>query len=174
MPKKILYESAIHQLLWAGKRLRLRLAVSAPDQAETLSRWLAGLNFEPPGPGAVRVSWPGATSGFHTLALQPAKFYTRGDAPLHSQRQTEAGLTFANDRVLDTNLAYFDGELRAMLAAAAVFDSASLAAMFAAPDTPQVEGHDRKLAEEMFQNQKSITYTFGSDILKKAGGSKTA
>jgi D-alanine-D-alanine ligase len=31
-----------------------------------------------------------------------------------------------------------------------------------------------KLAEERFQEQKNITYTFGSDILKKAGGSKMA
>ena len=30
------------------------------------------------------------------------------------------------------------------------------------------------LAEERFQGQKNITYTFGSDILKKAGGSKMA
>jgi D-alanine-D-alanine ligase len=30
------------------------------------------------------------------------------------------------------------------------------------------------LAEERFQKQKNITYTFGSDILKQAGGSKMA
>jgi len=153
MPKKILYESAIHQFLWAGKRLRQRLAAAAPASAETLARWLAQLSFANPGAGAVVVSWPGPAAGSHTLSLKSARFYTRGDAAAHSQRQAEAGLPFADDRVMDANVAYFDAELRAMLAAAGVFPPADLATFFAAPVAPAAGDRDRKHAEEVFHDE---------------------
>ncbi len=143
MPKKILYESAIHQLLWAGKRLRVSLP---PAPAATLASWLASLQFENPGAGAVLVRWPGPAAGSHTLSLKPARFYTRGDASAHTQRQADAGLVFADDRVMDGNIAYFDTELRAMLAAAQVFPSGLPAAAAAADQ-------DRKHAEEVFHDE---------------------
>ena len=79
MPKKILYESAIHQLLWAGKRLQARTRSTSIAQAETLARWIAALEFVNPGPGAVLVSWTAPIAGSHTIALKSARFYTRGD-----------------------------------------------------------------------------------------------
>lgn len=155
MPKKILYESAIHQILWAGKRLRLRLASAAPSQVEILARWLNSLSFENPGPGAVLVSWPGPLAGRHTIALKQAKFYTRGDAEAHAKRQDEAGLTFHDDRVMAANVVFFDLELRSMLAAATLFDGPLLNRFFAdlnaAPPAP--EAHDRKHAEEVFHDE---------------------
>lgn len=156
MPKKILYESAIHQLLWAGKRLQARVRSVRPAAQDTLSSWLAALVFQNPGPGAVLVTWSAPTPGSHTIALKNAKFYTRGDAEPHYQRQAAAGLTFADDRVMDANEAYFDGELRAMLAAARLFDDATLRVIFPATDhtvseLPDV--HDRKQAEELFHDE---------------------
>ena len=153
MPKKILYESAIHQFLWAGKRLRLRLAGPAPTPAAALSDWLAHLSFENPGPGAVLVKWPGPVAGQQILSLKPAKFYTRGDAAAHSQRQTDAGLTFADDRVMDANIAYFDGELRTMLLAAGVFAPAELATLAEIKAAAFSGDHDRKHAEEAFHDE---------------------
>jgi hypothetical protein len=118
MPKKILYESAVHQFLWAGRRLRERLQESDPVAAAALARWIAGLTIENPGPGAVRVAWRAPQPGEHRIELRNAKFYTRGDAPAHSQRQAEAGLVFADDKVMAQNVAFFDAELRAVLARA--------------------------------------------------------
>lgn len=154
MPKKILYESAIHQFLWAGKRLRARLESTAPAQADALAQWLNALQFDYPGPGAARVRWPAPIAGDRTIALNQAKFYTRGDAEAHARRQTEAGLVFADDRVMDANVAFFDGELRAMLEAAGVFPTAELAAYFdRAPAAGGANGHDRKHAEEVFHDE---------------------
>jgi|GEM_PF-314477 len=157
MPKKILYESAIHQFLWAGRRLRERLDRTDPGRAVVLVKWIANLQFENPGPGAVRVIWASPLPGSHTIVLKNAKFYTRGDAEPHYQRQAVAGLMFADDRVMDANSAYFDGELRAMLVAAGVFAPAAIEHMFSsdgdlgASRVPPV--HDRKHAEEHFHDE---------------------
>ena len=67
MPKKILYESAVHQFLWAGKRLRLRLQAAEPADAGRLSAWIATLTIENPGPGRVRIAWTGHES-CHAIA----------------------------------------------------------------------------------------------------------
>ncbi len=162
MPKKILYESAIHQLLWAGKRLQARLSANSPAQAEKLAHWIAALSFQNPGPGAVLVSWPSPIPGTHTIALKNAKFYTRGDAAAHSQRQADAGLTFADDRVMDANIVFFDSELHAMLAAAGVFDAPTLKTLFpevgrVVPNAPfssaSSSSQERKHAEEIFHDE---------------------
>ncbi len=151
MPKKILYESAIHQLLWAGKRLRGRLKSVAPIGIDALSFWINSLVFENPGPGAVLVRWPSPIAGQHTIVLRNAKFYTRGDAEPHYDRQATAGLTFADDRVMDANMAFFDGELRTMLAAAAVLDTQILDRAFVTG--PSGGAHERKHAEEVFHDE---------------------
>jgi 2-polyprenyl-3-methyl-5-hydroxy-6-metoxy-1,4-benzoquinol methylase len=151
MPKKILYESAVHQFLWAAKCLRVRVQAGNPARAETLARWVAALVFENPGAGAVLVKWRGPTAGEHTLPLKGARFYTRGDAAAHSQRQAAANLPFHDDQVMAANREFFDGELRTILTAATLFDTGSIAAMFqtvaADPD------HDRKQAEESFHDE---------------------
>lgn len=149
MPKKILHESAVHQFLWAAKRLRQSLQAATPAQAEILARWITTLEFSQPGPGLEQVAWPGPVAGARTFALKDARFYTRGDAEVHVQRQAAAGLTFTEDKVAAANRVFFDGELRAMLGAAGLFEPAALAAMFAAPDAAQ----DRKRAEETFHDE---------------------
>ena len=52
MPKKILYESAVHQFLWAGRRLREHLAETNPAEAIRLAGWINALTIENPGPGS--------------------------------------------------------------------------------------------------------------------------
>jgi 2-polyprenyl-3-methyl-5-hydroxy-6-metoxy-1,4-benzoquinol methylase len=152
MPKKILYESAIHQFLWAGKRLRARLNATDPSRSGQLAAWLNSLQFENPGPGAVLVKWPAPVAGSQTIALKNAKFYTRGDAEAHSKRQVESGLVFADDRIMDANIAYFDAELSRMLQASGVLGA-----------TPSNDGpvsfatdpaaRERKKAEEIFHDE---------------------
>jgi 2-polyprenyl-3-methyl-5-hydroxy-6-metoxy-1,4-benzoquinol methylase len=153
MPKKILYESAVHQFLWASKRLRMQLQAGAPAAATALASWTAALVIENPGPGAVRISWQFPVAGTHTLALKNAHFYTRGDAAVHTQRQTDAGLPFTDDQVMAANRAFFDSELRAMLSAATLFDPAALEAMFTREVGAEASAHDRKRAEESFHDE---------------------
>ena len=159
MPKKILYESAVHQLLWAGKRLRLRLHSTEPADAGILSQWIASLTIENPGPGQVRVAWIGPIAGEHLIALKNARFYTRGDAEAHTKRQTEAGLTYTDDRVEAQNVAFFDGELKTILGRAAVFPEGMLGRFF--PDATLTDAA-RKHAEEIFHDE----WAAGVDVTK--------
>ena len=159
MPKKILYESAVHQFLWAGRRLREQLAATRPADALRLSGWINALVIENPGAGAVRVAWRAPTAGEHLIALKQAKFYTRGDAAPHAQKQTEAGLTFTDDRIMAQNLAFFDGELRTVLTRSGFFTEA-LPPGHAAP--PAGADAARKHAEEIFHDE----WAAGVDVTK--------
>lgn len=145
MPKKILYESAVHQFLWAGRRLREQLAVTQPAEADRLAAWINALTIENPGPGAVRLAWTQPTPGEHRIELKHAKFYTRGDAPPHYQRQEAAGLTFHDDKIMAQNVAFFDGELRTALTRSGLHPAVPAGA----PDRDAA----RKHAEEVFHDE---------------------
>ena len=147
MPKKILYESAVHQFLWAGRRLREELAATDPAEATRLAAWINALTIDNPGPGGVRLAWPAPQPGEHRLELKNAKFYTRGDAAAFAQKQTAAGLTFAADRVMAQNIAFFDGELRTALTRSGLFTAAQLAGRLGTRDAA------RKHAEEVFHDE---------------------
>src|SRR5690606_4482363 len=116
MPKKILFESACHQFLWAGRRLRHRFEDRGNTAAvQRLSGWLNSLELINPGRGELLVRWSGPVGGEHTVALKGAKFYTRGDAEAHYKRQSESGLTFAPDAVMAANRSFFDAEMHSVL-----------------------------------------------------------
>ncbi|MEO5961129.1 MAG: hypothetical protein ABIZ49_08270, partial [Opitutaceae bacterium] len=124
MPKKILFESAVHQFLWAGSRLRQRLGAASAEDAGRLATWLNALQIENPVAGQLRVSWPAPARGEHVVEFKAAKFYTRGDTAAHAQQQQERGLVAAEDRVMSANMAFFDDALRTTLVHARVFDEA--------------------------------------------------
>ena len=151
MPKKILYESAVHQFLWAGRRLREQYAVTNPAEAARLADWIHALTIENPGPGAVRIAWTGPVAGEHRIELKNAKFYTRGDAPAHAQRQHEAGLTFHDDKIMAQNIAFFDGELRTVLTRSGLLTDAQLNGQLGA-NNPSKDAA-RKHAEEVFHDE---------------------
>ncbi|HEY0863432.1 MAG TPA: class I SAM-dependent methyltransferase [Lacunisphaera sp.] len=150
MPKKILYESAVHQFLWAGRRLREEFAATAPAEAARLADWINALTLENPGPGAVRIAWSGPKAGEHRIELKNAKFYTRGDAPTHAQRQQEAGLTFHDDKVMAQNIAFFDGELHTVLTRSGLYTDAQLGGRLGGGATRDAA---RKHAEEVFHDE---------------------
>ena len=152
MPKKILYESAIHQFLWSAKRLRLRLQSNFPIYADRLASWIARLNFAYSRSGALDISWNKPKFGTHTLILKGAKFYTRGDTVAHTQRQATAGMAFSDDQIMNSNQTFFDAELRAMLNSSALFNSSELDLIFGEKCISQYPIHDRKRAEESFHN----------------------
>jgi len=139
MPKKILQESAIHQLASAGRRLQERLG---PAESAGVARWLSALAFDQPGPGRLRVRWSSPVEGEHELAFKGARFYTRGDAAPHAASQEAAGQLFQDDRVMAANRGFFDAELNAMLRAAGL-----PVAPFAVADA------QRKQTEEHFHDE---------------------
>jgi 2-polyprenyl-3-methyl-5-hydroxy-6-metoxy-1,4-benzoquinol methylase len=148
MPKKILYESAVHQFLWAGRRLREHLAMTDPAGAVRLAGWINSLIIENPGPGGVRIAWTVPTPGEHRIELKHAKFYTRGDAAPHYQKQAEAGLTFVDDRIMAANVAFFDRELRAVLVLSGLYTDGQLNDHFTG-----TRDAARKHAEEIFHDE---------------------
>lgn len=148
MPKKILYESAVHQFLWAGRRLREQLAATDPATAGRLADWINQLTIENPGPGGVRLVWAGPQPGEHRLELKRAKFYTRGDAEAHARRQQVAGLIADEDHIMVQNLAYFEAELRQVLSQSGLFLGANLPETAVGPADAA-----RKRAEEIFHDE---------------------
>ena len=140
MPKKILFESAVHQLAAAARRRQEQLQVADAARAAALARWVAGLTFDQPGPGAVRVRWTAPAAGEHTVTLKGARFYTRGDAKPHAASQDAAGLPFHDDRVMATNAAFFDAEWGAILRTAGM-DASSGPSAPADSARKQAEGH---------------------------------
>jgi 2-polyprenyl-3-methyl-5-hydroxy-6-metoxy-1,4-benzoquinol methylase len=152
MPKKILYESAVHQFLWAARRLGQHLETSAPADAERLGRWVRALTIENPGGRRVRIAWTDPQSGAHDIELQGAKFYTRGDSQPLAKQQTEAGLTFADDRIMVQNMAFFDDEVHAVLTQSGLFTPAQLNGR-AGLDRAAA----RKRAEEVFHDDWAST-----------------
>lgn len=148
MPKKILYESAVHQFLWAGRRLKEDLALTNPAEAVRLADWINALTIENPGPGGLRVAWTAPRPGEHRIELRNAKFYTRGDAAVFSQKQAEAGLTFHDDRIMAANIAFFDGELRTVLTQSGLYADGQLTGHFNGNRDAA-----RKHAEEVFHDE---------------------
>jgi len=148
MPKRILYESAVHQFLWAGRRLREQLAATDPAAACRLADWINQLTIENPGPGGVRLVWAGPQPGEHRLELKRAKFYTRGDAEAHARRQQVAGLIADEDHIMVQNLAYFQAELRQVLIQSGLFSAANLPESADGPSDAA-----RKHAEEIFHDE---------------------
>jgi SAM-dependent methyltransferase len=148
MPKRILYESAVHQFMWAAQRLRLHLETTAPADAERLGQWIKGLTIENPGGRRLHLAWTHPQPGAHDIALQDARFYTRGDSDLHAQQQAQAGLTFADDRIMAQNMVFFDGALRAVLAQSGLFTPATLEARLGVDKAAA-----RKHGEEVFHDE---------------------
>jgi SAM-dependent methyltransferase len=147
MPKKILFESAVHQFLSAAKRRREQLHATDPAQAERLRAWVSALTIDNPGGGRLRVAWQEPRADQHFIELKNARFYTRGDAEFHCRRQSESGLLFSADRIMEQNIAFFDGEVRAVLTEAGL-------TVETGPNLPATSGAAaRKRAEETFHDQ---------------------
>jgi 2-polyprenyl-3-methyl-5-hydroxy-6-metoxy-1,4-benzoquinol methylase len=79
MPKKIRFESAVHQLFAATARIRTRMAVHSPDTALRLEKWLSELNVAYDGV-SMHVSWGVPRPGGIAIPLDGVRFHVRGDA----------------------------------------------------------------------------------------------
>jgi SAM-dependent methyltransferase len=148
MPKKILFESAVHQFLTAAHRLGARLQSSSTEHARGFSRWINSLQIDHPGAGQLRIAWQTPAPGEHIVEFRGAQFYTRGDTETHVLRQHAQGLVGGDDRVMAANRKFFDAALQQTLASAGVLDQATLLRAFVT-----VESSERKAAEEAFHDQ---------------------
>ena len=153
MPKKILFESAVHQFAWAGRRLQSRWRNESPDKADRLAGWLRALQMENQGAGKLRLAWREPRAGEHVVDYHSAKFYLRGDTLVHAKLQRENGLEFAADRVMAANQSFFDESLQATLAAARLFEEPPISApeSTARPIGTSAD-QQRKAAEESFHD----------------------
>jgi SAM-dependent methyltransferase len=170
MPKKILFESAVHQFLWAAKRLQQQLQATDPAQAGRIRTWVSALTIENPGGGRMRVAWQEPHVDQHCIELKSARFYTRGDAEPHYRRQAEAGLIFAADRIMEQNIAFFDGEVRAVLAKAGLSGETKLAT----PAGGDLAAAARKHAEEVFHDQWAAGVEVASIDIRRMNEACTA
>ena len=161
MPKKILYESAVHQLSAAGWRLQHRLP---RNEADSVARWMSALTFDQPAPRQVRVCWTFPEPGEHIVTLKSARFYTRGDSATHAVNQEAVGQLFADDRVMEANRSFFDSELLGMLQASGLPTRGASAAC----------DERRKLAEENFHDEWAASEDVASIDVRRRNEACTA
>jgi 2-polyprenyl-3-methyl-5-hydroxy-6-metoxy-1,4-benzoquinol methylase len=171
MPKNIILESAIHQYLWAGKRLRQRLGAHDP-RSQKLAEWLNGIRFERPDRAEMHVLWEKPHPGSHAVALKQAKFYTRGDHAAAYEKQAALHMTYADDVVMSGNIQCFDQALLASLTAAGIFtpeEVRELSSLAPAPDA-----HDRKAAEQVFHDEWAHSVDVGTIDVRRINEACTA
>jgi SAM-dependent methyltransferase len=149
MPKKILFESAVHQFLSAAGRRQARLRAVPGGDAQRLADWINGLQFDAPVTGRLRVVWAAPAPGEHVIELKGARFYTRGDTAGSAEQPATPGAPVAADQVMETNRRFFDDAFQATLAAAGALNEARPAA--AAGSAPPAGG--RIAVEEAFHDE---------------------
>lgn len=106
MPKKILYESAVHHFLLAGSRLQHELGA----EGARLAAWIRDLRLERAGPAQLRVTWRAPVAGQYTVDFAQAQFYTKGDGTTPIEGDLKG-----HDAIRDANAVFFDGQFRAVL-----------------------------------------------------------
>ena len=120
MPKKVLFESAVHQLAMAGKRLLATAAQSGDPRFQELKRFIDSWHFSHLGKSTMDLGWSIPTSGSMTIDFHKAHFYTRGDTSENVDKQKKSGLVFSTDSVKVDNEEFFDRLLEEVLSRAGV------------------------------------------------------
>ena len=116
MPKKILFESAVHQFVAAAQR-RATAEVGAPrGRARALRELIASMRFERLPGGVMGVAWDLPTPGSLRLSYREASFYVRGDTAQHVARRPAAGPGATDDPVRERNRVFFDAWVRDVMA----------------------------------------------------------
>lgn len=155
MPKKILFESAVHHFLAAGSRLATELSTVAPADARRLAEWTSALSLDYPG-SRFQVSWHSPVPGECIVTTDGAKFYTRGDqaSPGRPPEMAEGAPGGTDDPVELQNRETFDEQFRRVLELSGLFESSQLARWLAeVRDTAS----SRKRAEELFHDEWAAT-----------------
>lgn len=112
MPKKILFESAIHQFLSAGKRKSLQRDA---DFERRVRAFLRGLTFANEGKGKLKVAWSHPKEGSYLVEYGKVHFYFRGDNERAVSTQSEQKLCWGTDLIQDQNQRFFDQVIEEVL-----------------------------------------------------------
>lgn len=124
MPKKILFESAVHQFVAAGRRLASEHRSSDPLWSSKLRDWIRDLQFAYVRPHGMLIKWTTPSRGELLVKFDGARFYTRGD--LSSARSEDSELlTVRGDDCMRLNRKFFDNQ----------FDETLVTACFPAANT---------------------------------------
>jgi len=107
MPKKILFESAIHQFLSSARDIAETEKLLSPQNYQRWSEFILSMRFTYPKKGIVLVEWMKPSTGSFSFSIEHVPFYTRGDNEESVQHQKLSGMLFANDTVQKRNLEYF-------------------------------------------------------------------
>ena len=107
MPKKILFESAVHQFLSAAREFAEAEQRLSKENYRRWSEFILSMQFNYPRPNLVSVEWTSPKPGRATFSIEDVHFYTRGDNPEAIHQQKSSGLLFSPDNVEKQNLEYF-------------------------------------------------------------------
>lgn len=107
MPKKILFESAVHQFLTAARDLAETQRIDSSEQYDWWSQFVLSLSFTYPEPGIVNVRWKFPSDGGSSFSIEQVDFYRRGDNEQSLKEQRNSNLLFAEDRIQKRNQEYF-------------------------------------------------------------------
>jgi hypothetical protein len=107
MPKKIFFESAVHQFVAATQELLQDLKTSPGDYQKAIA-CVDSWTFEYTGPKQMKIRWSLPKSGETVIDFTPAQFYTRGDSESFVSKQKARDLIDANrDQVFQQNRDFF-------------------------------------------------------------------
>lgn len=159
MPKKIRFESAVHQLFAAACRFRVGLERHRPADASRFAEWVRDAAVDYPGSQFV-LSWRYPRPGDLLINLKELRFYVRGDRRSDAANvASELGSSDAEHRREDpveaANAAFFDRQIRLAIEAAGLFDSAGAEqASYGSLESTQLSADTRrKEAEADFHDE---------------------
>lgn len=125
MPKKIRFESAVHQFLSAAHNVQREFTPGSASDLERWQRFVTSMRFEHLPNGTLRVHWTSPENGCAIVSYRDASFYVRGDTAKHVHTQQQQGRVFSEDDVMHRNQRLF-AECVREVAACAGFHVASL------------------------------------------------
>jgi len=157
MPKKIRFESAVHQLFAAADRFRANLERTSPSAAARFAEWVRQMEVGYPG-STFRVSWTKPRSGALVVPLSEVRFFVRGDRASASTNTAYGdGVgddSSPKDMVESANAAVFDRQLLRIIAEAGLFEAEAAVTQLprGAPSAHASSGDARKAAEAEFHD----------------------
>lgn len=107
MPKKILFESAVHQFLSAAREFAENERLASTESYQLWSEFILSMRFAYPSPDHISIEWGKPHPGTAIVTIAEVQFYTRGDNEEAVQRQRSSGLLFGNDSVQNRNHEFF-------------------------------------------------------------------
>ena len=117
MPKKILFESAVHQFVTAGRRLASENRSLDALWSSKLRDWIKDLQFAYTRPHGMLITWTGPSHGELLVKFDGARFYTRGDL-FSTRSEASKALTAEGDECMQRNRDFFDTQFHRALVAA--------------------------------------------------------